>query len=235
MGACKARLHWLMPAPRWSGYEMVRFLLTPLTELTEKLPVKSATPLPPMLSVYLMPLALIPSDWVAWENVHASLMVCAPTIEMLTPADVLTVQSNPTSRLTSPDALVFATELVDTSVTLPLHTTVADTSPKIGRLAVHVSVALLEKARVPERFLPSALRVPVNSAVGHLTTEPLSALNWVSLEVAEILALTGVIVAWAGAAIAAASTLSAATTSTRRRIGGAFMRCLRFARGRSGI
>lgn len=115
----------------------------------------------------------------------------------------------------SPEALVPATELTDLTVILQ---TMASTGEAANRpLLRHVLPLPLEKATVPEKLLPSALMVAVTSDVGQVTVRlPSSALSWVSEEVAETLALTGVSVAWAGVA-AAATTASAATTSKPRR------------------
>ena len=68
------------------------------------------------------------------------------------------------SSTTVPDALTPATELSDLSVIWPLHETVTE---DLRVLSVHVPFLPLEKVSLPEMDLPSALMVPVNSAVGH--------------------------------------------------------------------
>ncbi len=150
----------------------------------------------------------------AWLAVAHEPSACAPLITILNPVQ-LTVAVKPLSTEASNEALVPATEAVDLRVIVPLVVTVHE-DPK--RLSVHV---LPPKVRVPLRDLPSAAVLPLNVEVGHLTDRPLD-VRELSVEVPVTAVLTGVRVAFAGAA-ATARMLSIAIARSSPRLDADFI------------
>lgn len=121
-----------------------------------------------------------------------------------------------------------AIELVDLSVMLPLQAMSATEPPK---LSLHVlappPAPRLERVSLNEIDLPSALMLPVSSAVGQ-TDEMPAAVRLESVDVAEIVALTGVSVAFA-VVVVAVSTASIAAVSSRPRVSGDLMEWMPFS------
>lgn len=146
-----------------------------------------------------------------------------PVTENLHPPNdvVVTEQKNPVGPFSSETLSVeseLSDELFEVIVMVPGQSTV--TVPP--RLSVQLVVALLEKVILPEILVPSLLTVPVNSDVGHLRVTAVLkmgslATNTVSVELAEILVLTGVALACAaGAATTSVASIATPIMSPRR-------------------
>jgi hypothetical protein len=154
-------------------------------------------------------------------------MVCGPNVMLQTWTGYViehALAGLAASITTSPVALVLRVDAVDLSVILKLQATVTDDEePRI--VMVHVVPALGENSRTPEADLPSAAMVPVNVDVGQTMRRPAVKAIELSVELAEIAAFTGVMVACAGVA-AMEIRMRTAAPSCRARVDSRFMACL---------
>jgi hypothetical protein len=161
----------------------------------------------PPLPVALMAALETVRVWAAWLMVAALVMVCAATVMSQPWTGGVTehaLAGLAASMTMSSVALTPAVDAVDLDVILRLQTTFADDEePRIVMVHVTLVPAFDENSRVPEIDLPSAEMVPVNVDVGQVMTTPAVTVNELSVELAEIAAPGGVIVAWAGMAATA--------------------------------
>lgn len=197
-----------------SRYETVNLVLrkNEIVNLNDDLPVLVVSHALPTGLLINVKVYVHVRNCVAWLNVQAGLVTtCALAVRVQPNVAEVNTHVGELSNPRSPEAFVPATELVTLSVKSPGQLAVMAVPSK---LSLQLVVALLESVSLPDRTLPSALMVAVNSAVGQVMSNPppISLIDH-SNPVPETLVLTGVRVACAGEAAAAPPTLSTAISS----------------------